>query len=77
MDLQSDKCYILVAEDIKRIFLWKGIASSVRSKFIGAKRVQEIRGQVGMNFKIVPVDEGNEPQEFLDYFYKNDEFEEV
>jgi len=37
----------------------------VRSKFIGAKRSQEIRGQVGMHFAVVPLDEAEETQEFL------------
>ncbi|MHA1670946.1 MAG: hypothetical protein ACTSV5_10280 [Promethearchaeota archaeon] len=63
--LKTDECYILVADDVRKVFLWKGIASSVRAKFIGAKRSQEIRGQVGMHFAVVPLDEAEETQEFL------------
>jgi len=37
----------------------------VRSKFIGAKRSQEIRGQVGMHYGVVPLDESEEDAEFL------------
>ncbi len=47
------------------MFLWKGVNSNVRSKFIGAKRSQDIRGQVGMHFGVVPLDEGEEDPDFL------------
>lgn len=63
--LKTDECYILVADDVRKVFLWKGLTSSVRSKFIGAKRSQEIRGQVGMHFAVVPLDETDETEEFL------------
>ena len=63
--LKSDECYVIVSDDTKRVFLWKGLSSSVRSKFIGAKRSQEIRGQVGMHYAVVPVDESEEPDEFI------------
>ena len=41
--LKTDECYVIVADDLRKVFLWKGINSNVRSKFIGAKRSQEIR----------------------------------
>jgi len=41
------------------------VNSNVRSKFIGAKRSQDIRGQVGMHFGVVPLDEGDEDPDFL------------
>ena len=63
--LKTDESYVIVADDIRKVFLWKGITSSVRSKFIGAKRSQEIRGQVGMHYGVVPLDEGDETPEFL------------
>ena len=64
--LKTEECYILVADDVRKVFLWKGLTSSVRSKFIGAKRSQEIRGQVGMHFAVVPLDETDETDEFLE-----------
>jgi len=64
--LKTDECYVIVSDDIRKVFLWKGIASSVRSKFIGAKRSQEIRGQVGMHYAVVPLDEAEETPEFID-----------
>jgi len=47
------------------VYLWKGVNSNVRSKFIGAKRSQDIRGQVGMHFGVVPLDEGEEDPDFI------------
>ena len=63
--LKTEDCYVLVADDIRKVFLWKGVASNVRSKFIGAKRSQEIRGQVGMHYAVVPQDEGEEDPDFI------------
>lgn len=63
--LKTEESYVLVADDVKKVYLWKGLKSSVRSKFIGAKRSQEIRGQVGMNYGCVPLDEGDEDDEFI------------
>ncbi len=63
--LKTNECYVIVADDLRKVFLWKGIQSSVRSKFIGAKRSQEIRGQVGMHYAVVPLDEAEETDEFL------------
>ncbi|MHA1687748.1 MAG: hypothetical protein ACTSUN_00165 [Promethearchaeota archaeon] len=63
--LKSDESYVLVSDELRKVFLWKGARSSVRSKFIGAKRSQDIRGQIGMHFSVVPLDEGEEDPEFL------------
>jgi hypothetical protein len=63
--LKTEECYVLVADDVRKVFLWKGLKSSVRSKFIGAKRSQEIRGQVGMHYGVVPLDESEEDAEFI------------
>ena len=63
--LKTEECYVLVADDVRKVYLWKGVKSSVRSKFIGAKRSQEIRGQVGMHYAVVPLDEGEEDPEFI------------
>ena len=55
----------MVADDVRKVYLWKGLKSSVRSKFIGAKRSQEIRGQVGMHYSVIPLDESEEDAEFI------------
>ena len=63
--IKTNECYVIVADEIRKVFLWKGVASSVRSKFIGAKRGQEIRGQVGLHYAMLALDEGDEPNDFL------------
>ncbi|MEJ2251639.1 MAG: hypothetical protein P8Y97_18530, partial [Candidatus Lokiarchaeota archaeon] len=47
--LDTEECYVIVDDELRKVYLWKGEKSSVRSKFIGAKRSQEIRGMVGMH----------------------------
>jgi len=63
--LKTEECYVLVADEYRKVFLWKGIESNVRSKFIGAKRSQDIRGQVGLMYAVIPLDEGEEEPDFL------------
>lgn len=63
--LKTEECYVIVADEYRKVYLWKGIESNVRLKFIGAKRSQDIRGQVGMHFGVVPLDEGEENPDFL------------
>jgi cell division protein YceG involved in septum cleavage len=63
--LDESESYVLVADSEKKVYLWKGQKSSVRSKFIGAKRSQEIRGQVGMHYAVKPLDQGEEEPEFI------------
>ena len=54
----------ILCDDISRVvYLWKGSECSVRSKFIGANKLQEIRGQVGLNYRSVSMDE----DEAVDY----------
>jgi len=63
--LNSEECYIIVSDVYRKVYLWKGVNSNVRSKFIGAKMSQDIRGQVGMHFGVVSLDEGKEDSDFL------------
>lgn len=65
--LKPDQCYILSDDDLRIVYLWKGKDSSVRSKFIGAQKQQEVRGQVGLNYKTVSMDQEDTdiPKEFL------------
>jgi len=54
----------ILCDDVSRVvYLWKGSECSVRSKFIGANKLQEIRGQVGLNYRSVSMDE----DEAVDY----------
>jgi hypothetical protein len=64
---------IIVKEELRRIYLWKGMSSSVRKKFIASRVASEIQRDL-MNSskfhrcKIVSVDQGDEPKEFLKTF---------
>jgi len=64
--LDPSEVFIVISEHRdKTLWLWKGARSSVRRKFIGAQKSQDVRGQVGMQYSVVPVDEGEEPPDFL------------
>ena len=63
--LIGDRVLIIVVDDLKVIYLWKGKDSSVRKKFIGARIAQAVRGERGLLYKVEPTDEGEEPQELL------------
>ena len=55
--LNSDRSYIINDDDKRIVYLWKGSECSVRSKFIGAQKLQEVRGQVGLNYSTIAMDE--------------------
>ncbi len=63
--LSTTECYLIFDELAKTIWFWKGLKSKIRAKFIGAKKSQELRGQVGLSNRVVSIDEGDEPPEFL------------
>jgi hypothetical protein len=67
--LKSDQCYIIVVDDLKTIFVWKGIYSSVRSKFILSRKCSEIQHQLAAigkyRYKIITQDQGEEDPAFI------------
>lgn len=64
--LNISEVYIIISDHPKRtIWLWKRTESSVRKKFIGAQISQDLRGKIGLDYSVVPINEGNEPAEFL------------
>lgn len=63
--LNTTECFLIFDELAKTIWFWKGLKSKIRAKFIGAKKSQELRGQVGLSNRVVSIDEGDEPPEFL------------
>ena len=65
MKLESEESYILISDNLRKIYLWKGLKSSVRSRFIGARRAQEIRDKLGVDYSMKTVREGQEDPEFL------------
>jgi len=64
---------LIVDEELRRIYIWKGTQSSVRKKFIASRIASELQNELAnvANFhrcKVVSVDQGDEPHEFLDSF---------
>jgi hypothetical protein len=71
--LDPEQVLVLVREDLRRIFIWKGAKSSVKKRFISSKVAREIQVDLMKDSsfhqcKILSVDQGDEIQEFLDAF---------
>ncbi len=63
--LTSDRVLIVIAENNKKIYLWKGKNSPVRKKFVGARRAAALRTEYGFAYKVVAMDETDEEADFL------------
>jgi hypothetical protein len=63
--LSSDKVLIVINENNKKIYLWKGKNSPVRKKFVGAQRANAIRTEYGFAYKVIAMDETDEEADFL------------
>ncbi|MBD3212822.1 MAG: hypothetical protein GF311_09460 [Candidatus Lokiarchaeota archaeon] len=76
-DLQSilapEQVFVIVKEDVRRIFIWKGVKSPVRKRFISSRVASSLQEELQKEAafhrcKIVSVDQGDEPVEFLSTF---------
>ncbi|MGY5877123.1 MAG: hypothetical protein RTU30_15335, partial [Candidatus Thorarchaeota archaeon] len=63
--LVSTKVVCVVDDETKSIYLWKGSQAGIRKKFIGARVATNLRTEYGFNFKVRPLDEGEEPPTFF------------
>ncbi len=63
--LNSEMVVLLVDHPKKLIYIWKGENARVRRKFIAARKSQDLRGSLGLTFKVDSIDQGGEPPEFL------------
>lgn len=70
--LRPEKVFIIVREDLKRIYIWKGTRANVRKRFIGSRiavEVQDMLKKGGYHYcKVVSIDQGDELDEFLNAF---------
>ena len=71
--LHPEQVLIIVREDLRRIFIWKGAKSPVRKRFISSRVAQNLQKELVDNSryhrcKIVSIDQGDELQEFLNVF---------
>ncbi len=72
-NLLPEQVLVIVREDLRRIFIWKGPKSPVRKRFISSRVATALQEELRMDSryhrcKIVSVDAGDEPTEFLDAF---------
>ena len=63
--MKTDQVLIVIDDEQKRIFIWKGVDAPVRKKFIAARSAQRIRDSRGLVYKIVSEDAGEEDEGFL------------
>lgn len=71
--LSPEQVLIIIREDLRRIFIWKGSKSPVRKRFISSKVAQDLQKELLKDpryhrCKIVSIDQGDELQEFLNAF---------
>ena len=70
--LNSADVWLMVRQDLRRLFIWKGPTSPVRKRFISSRVAAEIQENLrkggGRHLKIVSCDAGDEPIEFLSAF---------
>lgn len=71
--LTAEAVIIIVREDLRRIFIWKGAKSPVRKRFISSRVAQQLQKELIEDSryhrcKIVSIDQGDELQEFLNAF---------
>ncbi|MHA1596555.1 MAG: hypothetical protein ACTSWV_02860 [Candidatus Asgardarchaeia archaeon] len=67
-ELKDDRVLLVVDESSNRIYIWKGKNSLTRKRFIGARQAQKLRMSYGMNYRVVSIEENDEPIEFLALF---------
>jgi hypothetical protein len=71
--LNPEQVFIIIREDLRRIYIWKGSKSPVRKRFISSGVAQELQRELMDDSryhrcKIVSVDQGDELGEFLNAF---------
>ena len=71
--LDTHQVLVIVKEDLRRIYIWKGVNSHVRKKFIASRIAAELQNDLVVNghfhrCKIISVDQGDEPLEFMRAF---------
>ena len=71
--LNPEQVLIIIREDLRRIYIWKGAKSPVRKRFISARIAQDLQRDLVQDAryhrcKIISIDQGDELQEFLNAF---------
>lgn len=71
--LNPEQVLVIIREDLRRIYIWKGAKSAVRKRFISSRVASDLQKELlddsrYHRCKIVSIDQGDELQEFLDAF---------
>ncbi|MFX1410890.1 MAG: hypothetical protein ACFFA6_11080 [Promethearchaeota archaeon] len=71
--LNPEQVLVIIREDLRRIFIWKGAKSPVRKRFISSRVARDLQKELlddprYHRCKIVSIDQGDELQEFLAAF---------
>ena len=71
--LNPEQVLVIIREDLRRIYIWKGAKSAVRKRFISVRVARDLQKELlddprYHRCKIVSIDQGDELQEFLDTF---------
>lgn len=71
--LNDEQVAIIIKEDLRRIYLWKGSKSSVRKRFISSRVASELQEEMVKDAsfhrcKVISIDQGDELDEFLRTF---------
>ena len=71
--LHPEQVFVIIREDLRRIFIWMGPKSPIRSRFVSPRTTIALQEELRMEFglrscKIIPVNVGDEPLEFLSAF---------
>jgi len=64
--MKNDEVLIIIDDEARLIWIWKGGEAPVRRKFIAARRASGIRDQRGLVYKIISEDQGQEDATFLE-----------
>jgi hypothetical protein len=63
-DLKDEEVFIILDESDRHIFIWTGINSSVRKRFISSQIARQMRLEKGMTHRISTEEQGNETMKF-------------
>ena len=64
--MKPDQVLIVIDDEERRIWIWKGAEAPVRRKFIAARAASGIRDQRGLTYKICSEDHGQEEKDFIE-----------
>ena len=66
LELGTEKVLIIVNEETKRLWLWKGVNCPIRKKFVGSRALSDLRkNEYGFAYIPQSCDQNDETSEFI------------